>query len=114
LLDTFGDEAEFGKRIGGDIIEGKKTYLLIKAMENATLEDAEILKQTINSTTNNESKRIETIKTIYIKSKAKEAAEAKIASYFKIAGEYLQKLQLPERKLTTILELEASLKRRIN
>jgi len=114
LLDTFGDEAEFGKRIGGDIIEGKKTYLLIKAMENASLEDVEIVKQTINSSNNNESKKIETIKTIYIKSKAKEAAEAKIASYFKIAGEYLQMLQLPERKLTTILELEASLKRRIN
>jgi len=32
-LDTFGDKATFGKEIGGDIIEGKKSWLLVKAME---------------------------------------------------------------------------------
>ncbi|HAX95362.1 MAG TPA: isoprenyl synthetase [Prolixibacteraceae bacterium] len=35
LLDTFGNENEFGKKIGGDIVANKKTYLLIKALEKA-------------------------------------------------------------------------------
>lgn len=34
LLDITADEAEFGKRIGGDVIEGKKTYLLVRAIES--------------------------------------------------------------------------------
>jgi geranylgeranyl diphosphate synthase type II len=33
LLDITADEAELGKRIGGDVIEGKKTYLLVRALE---------------------------------------------------------------------------------
>lgn len=33
LLDITAEEAEFGKRIGGDIIEGKKTYLVLRALE---------------------------------------------------------------------------------
>ena len=35
LLDSFGDEAIFGKKIGGDILCNKKTFLLIKAQELA-------------------------------------------------------------------------------
>jgi geranylgeranyl diphosphate synthase type II len=35
LLDITGDEKSFGKNIGGDLIEGKKTYLFIKALEKA-------------------------------------------------------------------------------
>ena len=36
LLDVFGDEQKFGKEIGGDILSGKKTFLLLKAYEIAT------------------------------------------------------------------------------
>ncbi len=36
LLDIAGDETSFGKRIGGDIREGKKTYVLLRALERAT------------------------------------------------------------------------------
>lgn len=37
LLDTFGDPAVFGKKIGGDILNNKKTWLLVNAMENPAL-----------------------------------------------------------------------------
>jgi geranylgeranyl diphosphate synthase type II len=43
LLDVVADEIEFGKPIGGDIIEGKKTFLLVKALNLATGEDQELL-----------------------------------------------------------------------
>ncbi len=36
LLDVVAEEANFGKTIGGDILEGKKTFLLLKALERAT------------------------------------------------------------------------------
>jgi geranylgeranyl diphosphate synthase type II len=35
-LDAFGDPEKFGKQVGGDIVAGKKTFLLIKAQEVAT------------------------------------------------------------------------------
>ncbi len=44
LLDIVGDEKEFGKNVGGDLVEGKKTYLLLKALESARGEDLEKIK----------------------------------------------------------------------
>jgi geranylgeranyl diphosphate synthase type II len=35
LLDIIGDENEFGKSVGGDLVEGKKTFLFLKALEKA-------------------------------------------------------------------------------
>lgn len=49
LLDITADELEFGKKIGGDLIEGKKTYLLVKALEKAKGRDKELLKALIRS-----------------------------------------------------------------
>ncbi|PLW92794.1 MAG: polyprenyl synthetase [Marinilabiliales bacterium] len=43
LLDTFGDESTFGKRVGGDILDCKKTYLYVKAMEKLSTEKSELL-----------------------------------------------------------------------
>lgn len=42
-LDTFGDPETFGKQVGGDIIENKKTYLYLKTLEVANDEDRQKL-----------------------------------------------------------------------
>jgi geranylgeranyl diphosphate synthase, type II len=39
LLDIIADKFEFGKRIGGDLMEGKKTFLFIQALEKAKGKD---------------------------------------------------------------------------
>ncbi len=39
LLDIIADENEFGKRIGGDLVEGKKTFLFLEALEKSKGED---------------------------------------------------------------------------
>lgn len=44
LLDAIGNESEFGKCVGGDLIEGKKTYLFLKAFEKAKGKDTKLLK----------------------------------------------------------------------
>ncbi len=41
LLDTYADEAKFGKRIGGDILNNKKTFLMLSALEAATEDQRE-------------------------------------------------------------------------
>ena len=49
LLDITADEEKFGKRIGGDLLEGKKTYLFIKALEKAKGEDRRSLLKVIDN-----------------------------------------------------------------
>lgn len=39
LLDILGDEAKFGKKVGGDLVEGKKTFLFLTALEKAQGKD---------------------------------------------------------------------------
>ena len=49
LLDIIADENKFGKRIGSDLIEGKKTYLFIKALEKARDEDRKLLSKVVDN-----------------------------------------------------------------
>jgi geranylgeranyl diphosphate synthase type II len=44
LLDVVADEVEFGKAIGGDIVEGKRTFLLVRAVQRARGRDREFLR----------------------------------------------------------------------
>ncbi len=64
LLDIVADEKEFGKAIGGDIIEGKKTFLLIQAFERTTGKDQRII-QSIIDKKGTSKKNIPTVKEIY-------------------------------------------------
>lgn len=45
ILDLYADPDKFGKQVGGDVISNKKTILYLKAIENATAEQREVLKQ---------------------------------------------------------------------
>ena len=47
LLDVYGDAATFGKRVGGDIISDKKTFLLLSAQAQASPAQQAILAQHI-------------------------------------------------------------------
>lgn len=49
LLDITADKAEFGKKIGGDLIEGKKTFLFIKAIEKANGNNKKELEKVIKN-----------------------------------------------------------------
>ena len=49
LLDIIANEAEFGKFVGGDLVEGKKTYLFLKALEKSTGKDKSLLKNIIKN-----------------------------------------------------------------
>ncbi len=48
LLDVTGSQKEFGKKIGGDIIEGKRTFLLIQALKRATGREKLLLEKVLD------------------------------------------------------------------
>jgi len=62
-LDTYGDSS-FGKRIGGDILEDKKTWLYIKALQLASTGQKAVLANW-HGTTKDEDAKIETVRSIY-------------------------------------------------
>lgn len=64
-LDTFGEGDKVGKTIGGDIIQNKKTYLLITLLNQATEEDRKALEALLLET--NETKKVSGVKALYDK-----------------------------------------------
>ncbi len=107
LLDVFGDKNKFGKKIGGDIAENKKTFLLIKALEIAKEADKERLLFYLNNNVPAEEK-ITQITTLFSKLGIEEETRKLIQDFHKIALENLEMIQAKkERK--EVLEQYAGL-----
>ena len=99
LLDTYGDPEKFGKTVGGDILQDKKTYLFIHALQNAVAEDQAIIHHWVGNQSDaslespadaahpvghNKAKVI-AIRAVYDRCKAKEAAEHAIQQHHQAA-----------------------------
>ncbi|MBI5021595.1 MAG: polyprenyl synthetase family protein [Ignavibacteriales bacterium] len=100
LLDIVGSTEEFGKKIGGDIREGKKTFLLLKAIEKSKGREKIILKSIVPGNDKSEFE-IKKIKNIYINSGAIEAAKSEVKNNTLSAKLMLS--SLPESKAKSML-----------
>lgn len=99
-LDVYGDVEEFGKKIGGDILCNKKTYLLIKAFELAGEEDRALLKQWMTKGHFDPEEKIREVTAIYDRVGVKEAVMAKIDDYLEKSRIALEEIEVPaERKV---------------
>lgn len=84
VLDVYGDEATFGKAIGGDICEGKKTFVFLTARDNSDENTRQSLFEAMalpNGTTEQRKEKIERVVSLYNRVRAREKAEAAIAEY---------------------------------
>ncbi len=91
-LDSFGKEDTFGKRIGGDIVSNKKTFLLISALKEASEEDKVKLNDWLSLKEFDENQKISSIKEIYINSGVDQKSKSLMDRYFTKAIEYLNKI----------------------
>jgi geranylgeranyl diphosphate synthase type II len=64
-LDTFGDPETFGKQVGGDIIENKKTFLYLKALEVSSAADTQKLESFFNEKLADNTIKINEVKRIF-------------------------------------------------
>lgn len=92
LLDVVADENEFGKKIGGDILEKKKTYLYLKALELNNKNDRDHLVALYTEGNENHNKTGEVIN-IYKRSGVVESAKDEIRKYTLKANESLSQLK---------------------
>ncbi len=109
LLDTYGDQSRFGKRIGGDILEKKKTFLLINALKLSAKSQRENLIEIINSTTLSDSSKIEQVKEIYNALDIRSITERAVDAYYSKAMQIIDSIDLSADKLHLIKELAQTL-----
>jgi len=97
-LDAFGDPETFGKQVGGDIIENKKTFLYLKSIELGTEDQISELKDLFSIKPANPNEKVETVKEIYIQSGAVEIIKEEIKNHTEHAFKLLKSIEAPENK----------------
>ena len=99
ILDTYGDPEKFGKKVGGDIVQNKKTYLVLKSFQLANPSQQADLQQLMNTVTTDEVQKIEAVKSIFNDLNIREAAEKTMTNYLNIAFQHIDDTPLSiERK----------------
>ena len=97
LLDSYGDE-RLGKKIGGDILEGKKTILMIEAFSRASEEQREVLRTTHLRKDLSDAEKISAIKALYDELGVPERVEQQIVQKFQKALGILDTLEVPAER----------------
>ena len=95
-LDTFGDPETFGKQIGGDIIENKKTFLYLKTLEIADKETKKKLKYSYRKKLKDNSLKIEEVTRIYQMNDIPLLIAKEIEKYTEKAFATLEKMDISE------------------
>lgn len=96
ILDTFGEPEKFGKKVGGDIVQNKKTFLLIKAFELAKAETRTTLLNALAE--NDESKKITVVTNIFNQLNIRAIAETAMEHYLAEGLAMLDAIQCDENR----------------
>lgn len=111
-LDAFGDPETFGKQIGGDIIENKKTYLYLKALAQANEFEKKNLQQWFSVQPEDNSDKVVAVKNIFRHTGADTATKDAIEEYTYKAFATLEKLNITEDKKALLKNFGESLMQR--
>ncbi len=103
VLDSYGDEATFGKRIGGDISENKKTCLLISALNTLQGNDREALVYLVSNNTLPEKEKFEAVIALFNKAQVKEKTLELIEEYFSNASAIVASINVPETQKAELI-----------
>ncbi|THV61058.1 polyprenyl synthetase family protein [Flagellimonas alvinocaridis] len=95
-LDAFGDPKTFGKQVGGDIMENKKTFLYLKALQMAPKQRKEGLMHLYSIKPENPSTKVEAVKAIFTESGAVDLTKEEIKSHTQKAFDVLGQLTIAE------------------
>lgn len=98
FLDAFGNPETFGKQVGGDIIENKKTYLYLKAVAFSKPEEAEELKRLFAIQPEDSSDKIERVKALFNSSGASKATQNAIQDFTFKAFQMLDQMNVSDDK----------------
>lgn len=104
-LDVYGDEKSFGKQIGGDITINKKTFMLIKALENANDEQRAELQNWITTEHFDRDEKVKAVTELYNAIGVREMALTEIANYLVQCKEILRNIPVDENRKSGFYEM---------
>lgn len=102
ILDVYGDTKVFQKKLGADIVDNKKTYLLINALNNAKPEQKAQLEAWINKAEFDAEEKVQAVTALFNAIGIPELAQKKVESLFAQSLESLDKVNVPEEKKTQL------------
>jgi len=111
-LDAFGDPKTFGKQVGGDIIENKKTYLYLKALEFSKPEEQEQLLHLFSIQPEDNLDKINSVKEIFNSTGASAATQKAIQDFTLKAFETLEKIDISKDKKAMLKDFGENLMNR--
>ena len=97
-LDIFGDAASFGKEIGGDVLQNKKTFLYVMAQKKLSSQKSRELVELFKTKSQSPVKKIETAKKLFVESGSVEILKKEINNYTKKSLESIEKCKISNEK----------------
>lgn len=114
FLDAFGDSETFGKQLGGDIIENKKTILYHKAISMASFKQKDQLREWFqaNKKFNNQVDKVLIVKKLFKETGAAEASQKLMQYYTKEAFNILDTLAINSENKQLLIDFSNKLMQR--
>ena len=109
LLDVYGDAATFGKRVGGDIISDKKTFLLLSAQAQASVTQQATLARHIGQPVPDAKAKVAAVRAIYDELEIRSQTEALINDYFQDALQHLERVAASKERKKPLHQLALQL-----
>ncbi len=106
-LDSFGDQNTFGKKIGGDILQNKKTFLLCMALKKADKKRRDAILTLFKE--KNETRKIEGMIKMYEVLEVDKDTSEMMETYYHKALDAFESLSLPVAKRAGLLDLAESI-----
>ncbi|WP_400081365.1 polyprenyl synthetase family protein [Winogradskyella sp. R77965] len=97
-LDAFGNPETFGKQVGGDILENKKTYLYLKTIELGSNQEKDSLLEKMSNDSISNDDKVASVKVLFNNSGASEATQNAVKDYTEKAFSVLETLNISEDK----------------
>lgn len=108
-LDCFGDPETFGKQLGGDIIENKKTYLYLKAVASANESQSAQIDHLYSIKPTDNSDKISSVKRLFDETGASEATQKAIHDYTFLAFDHVDKMNVSDEKKKVLRDFAENL-----
>lgn len=111
-LDAFGDPETFGKQVGGDIMENKKTYLYLKALAQANENERENLLKWFSVRLDDNDEKVAEVKDVFRNTGADTVTKNAIEAYTFKAFATLEKMNIDDDKKLLLKNFGESLMQR--
>lgn len=113
LLDTYGDPAVMGKKLGTDIVDNKKTFLMIQALGKSSPSQKKELIRWLTTKDYNREEKIKGVTSIFNTLNIKKITEKRIKDFYEISLANLERLNRPNDRKAELYNFASYLKTRI-